>query len=307
MHQQIIMTVTGPMDAGETGLWLTHEHILTDLRLPAEQTVDYTLEQVIKRMTPYLMDIKAWGVNTLVECTPMYVGRRADILRTLSLKTGIRILTNTGQYKEPFLPPETYEKSAAELATDWIREINEGIEGGIRPGFIKTAVPSDGLAPVNETVIRAAAITCLETGLTIGTHTGTDPSAARVAAILREEGVPLSKWIFIHAQNEKEPERLLGYAGEGAYISLDGLSESSADRHLAALRILLDHGFGDQILLSHDAGWYRPGQSGGGTVRGYTYLFDSFIPYAAERGVDRERILSILTGNARRAFAIGNE
>ena len=41
---------------------------------------------------------------------------------------------------------------------------------------------------------------------------------------------------------------------------------------------MLDAGFGDQIMLSMDRGWYDPAQPGGGTPRPFTYLSEVFLP-----------------------------
>lgn len=305
MAKGMIMTVTGPIYPAEMGLCLSHEHILTDLRPPREQTVDYSPEMVAKRMLPLLLAVKRQGVKAIVECTPMYIGRDPAILKELSEKSGLYIITNTGLYKQPFLPESAYTSNAPELAAAWIKEYEDGIVDGIRPGFIKTAVPETGLDAVNETVIRAAAITCRETGLTIGTHTCTHLAASQVVNILKQERVPLDRWTFIHAQAEQDPETLLQYARQGAYISLDGLHADSAERHLHAMNLLLRHGFSDRILLSHDSGWYTPGKANGGDVNGYTYLLDGFMPYAQQNGVAQDILLRILTDNVRSAFTIG--
>ncbi len=71
---------------------------------------------------------------------------------------------------------------------------------------------------------------------------------------------------------------------------------------IAAIKELLAAGYGDRILLSHDAGWYRPGQQKGGTQKPYTYLVDTFIPKLRNSGVDDEAIRMITETNPIRAF-----
>ena len=49
---------------------------------------------------------------------------------------------------------------------------------------------------------------------------------------------------------------------------------------------MLDAGFGGQLMLSMDRGWYDPAQPGGGTPRPFTYIVDEFLPKLAAAGVD---------------------
>ena len=67
--------------------------------------------------------------------------------------------------------------------------------------------------------------------------------------------------------------------------------------------MVLDSGFGDSLMLSQDRGWYDPAQSGGGTPKPFTYLFDQFIPKLADSGVDAESIKQLTRHNPFRAFA----
>jgi phosphotriesterase-related protein len=79
----------------------------------------------------------------------MFLGRDVDVLLTISETTGLHIITNTGHYKEPYLSTETFDLEPQALADQWIVEAEEGIDGtGIRPGFIKTAVERETLAPM---------------------------------------------------------------------------------------------------------------------------------------------------------------
>jgi phosphotriesterase-related protein len=71
---------------------------------------------------------------------------------------------------------------------------------------------------------------------------------------------------------------------------------------IAAIKELLSAGHGDRILLSHDAGWYRPGEPNGGTQKPYTYLTDNFIPKLKNAGLDDATIRMITETNPIRAF-----
>lgn len=301
-----IVTVRGHIEPSEMGLTLPHEHIIVDFIGAAEAGPHrYNRSEVVETMLPFLQEIVALGVKSFVECTPMYMARDPVIFRELSERTGLNILTNTGQYKGPGLPQQTLEIDAEELAAHWILEWEEGIDGtDVRPGFIKTAVEPEPLAPIQQKVIRAAAITSRATGLTIMTHTCVAEPALQVLDILEEEGVDPSRWIFTHAQQEEDLEQLTEVARRGAWISLDGLKETLVNEHMRSLLHLLELGFRDHILLSHDAGWYTVGEEGGGEKRPYTYLFTDFIPLLRERGVDQQTIDRIVTVNPSEAFIV---
>ena len=58
------------------------------------------------------------------------------------------------------------------------------------------------------------------------------------------------------------------------------------------------------ILLSHDRGWYRPGEPDGGAsqVKGFTYLVEGFLPRLREEGVSEDLITLMTVTNPKRAF-----
>ena len=66
---------------------------------------------------------------------------------------------------------------------------------------------------------------------------------------------------------------------------------------------LLAAGFGDRILLSHDAGCYQPGQPNGGTQKPYTYLHKTFLPKLKNSGLSDAAIRMLTEENPGRAFA----
>ncbi len=302
----MIMTVDGPIAPAQMGLTLPHEHIMVDF-VGAEQTGRHRYDpaDVVATMLPWVEAIRAQGVRTFVDCSPMYLARDVGVLRELGRKTGMRFVTNTGQYKEPYLPRATFEVDARELADQWIAEWNDGIEGtGARPGFIKTAVNPEPLAAVQQKVIRAAALTSRATGLTVATHTGRADQAMEVLDIVEGEGVAPDRWIFVHAQNETDIGKLLAVARRGAWIELDGLGEETVEKHMRPLLALLEAGFEGKVMLSHDAGWYRVGEEPGGKKKPFTFLMERFVPLMLERGVSCETIRRITERNPAEAFTV---
>lgn len=307
----IIMTVNGPVSSRETGVALTHEHVLVDF-IGADSTGyhRWNREEVVEKVLPFLLEIKNYQVTTLVECTPAFLGRDPILLKILSEKSGLIILTNTGFYgamQNKFLPDFVQKESPEELAVRWIQEWENGIENtGIKPGFIKIAVDRDAeLSPVHQKLIRAAAKTHLKTGLTIASHTGPEAPAFQQLAVLEEEGVSPEAFIWVHAQRGTDSAQVVA-AQKGAWISLDNVKADSIQlqKYMKSILNLKENNLLARLLISHDAGWYRVGEPECGTFRPFTDIFTHLLPALKEKGVTDDDIQQIMEKNPAQAFQI---
>jgi len=304
-----VMTVRGLVPAAALGVTLPHEHVLVDFVGAAEiSPARYDADVAFAKIRPVLDEAHALGCRTLCECTPAYLGRDPRLLVRLSAATGLHLVTNTGYYaarQNKFLPAHALTEDAAQLAARWIAEWRDGLDGtGVRPGFIKIGFDAGPLAPTSRTLVQAAARTHRATGLVIAAHTGDQTAALAQLAIVRDEGVDPSAWIWVHAQNAKDPAALVTVAQAGAWLSFDGVAPSTLARHLAAVADLKRQGFLDRLLVSHDAGWYRPGEPDGGAFRGYDTLFRAFLPALRRDGFTEADIHRLVVENPARAFAL---
>jgi len=301
-----IVTVLGPIEPERLGPALPHEHILVDF-IGADRVSRgrYDPDQVYETMLPYLQEIVAQGVSGFVECTPMYLGRDPELCARLSRATGLHILVPTGMYKEPYLPQYAFEQDAGRLASSWIAEFENGIEGtGIRPGFIKIAVFRESLKPMQVKIVRAACRTHLATGMTIACHTGHGPAAMEMLDLLAAEGVPPHALIVVHANSESDRQYHYRIAEKGAWLEYDNIGSWAPEQHLELLRDMLGRGYGPQILLSMDRGWYHVGEPDGGDIKPYTYLFGEFLPLLRESGYGDDIVKMLTVDNPARAFRI---
>ncbi|WP_373492876.1 phosphotriesterase [Aquiflexum sp.] len=304
-----IQTVSGKINPDEMGLTLIHEHILVDF-IGADSTGYHRWDKdsVVQRVLPFLEEIKSKGVKTIIECTPSYLGKDPVLLQKLTDLTGIRFITNTGYYGavgEKYLPEHAFSESAEELAERWIREYEEGIEDtGVVPGFIKISVnEGDQLSPIDKKLVHAAAITHLETGLLIVSHTGPWNTAKAEIDVLKESGIDISNFVWVHAQAEKDFENYLKAAEHGVWISLDGIAWD-VPGHLERIVYCKENRILDRVLLSHDAGWYSPGEPNGGDFIGFTALFDKLIPLLKDKGFTQKELDLMLIENPAKAFSI---
>lgn len=307
-----VMTVRGRIQARKMGFTLTHEHILANFQSYEESArapLTYDRDNVARKMLPYLSRIASLGCRTFVDATAVGLGRDPLLLRQMSERSGLHILTATGNYAaNQFhqLPPYVFEDSEEALAQRWIREWTEGIDGtDVRPGFIKLGFNGGPLSDVERKLIRAGARAHRATGLTIGAHTGLATAAFEELAELESLGVHPSAWIWIHAQNEKDLARHQQAARRGAWISLDGVQPESVNEHADRIMALRDSGHLRRVLVSQDAGWYWVGQADGGKVRAYDTVFTELIPALRNRGLGQTEIDTLFVENPANAFAIG--
>jgi phosphotriesterase-related protein len=306
---EMIMTVNGPLAASELGTTLPHEHFLVDF-IGADSTgfERWDRDTVVSVVLPFLREAKKMGVESIVECTPAYLGRDPVLLQRLSKESGLNIITNTGYYgaiNNKALPKSAFHETADQIAGRWIDEWENGIgDTGIRPGFIKIAVPPDSiLSPLHEKLLIASARTHLKTGLTINSHTGPFKTAMAELDILKKEGVDPSAFIWTHAQNDSINTHLI-IARMGAWVSLDNVMENNIPYYLAALQNLKKNGLLNRVLISHDAGWYDVINPTGVIFRGYTVLFTHLKPALLQAGFTESEWNHLVRDNPEQAYTI---
>ncbi len=300
-----LITTLGTKSAGELGLILPHEHVFVDLRTwdrPGYAQADTAA--VIALMAPQIKKLKAAGGTALVECSPVGVGRRADLDKAVSAATGFPIVVPTGVYREPWIPPWMHAARLEQLRDWMLAELTGGIESsGVRAGWIKLSAGDDGITAAEAKVLEAAAQAGAATGAVIGSHTIRGRVVRDQLDIIERAGYSASRFIWIHTQAEPDFALHLEMARRGAWLEYDAIGSTADEVFIALIRRVLDAGFGNQLLLSHDRGWYDPAQPGGGTPKPYTYLSEQFLPRLRAAGVDDATIRQLTGDNPFRAFA----
>jgi phosphotriesterase-related protein len=304
-----IHTVRGPVAPGDLGVTLMHEHVLVDFVGADKVSRDrYDPDEAFKAALPQLLAVKAKGCGTLVECTPAWLGRDPALLRRLSAASRLHLVTNTGYYgaaEDKFVPPHAYAETADQLAARWTAEFRDGIEGtGIRPGMLKIGVDKGRLSAIDRKLIVAAARCHRQTGLRIGVHTGDGAAALDILETLKAEEVAPEAYLWIHAQNESDRSIHVKAAEAGAWVEFDGVGPQSLDGHVEAVTDMIRRGHLARLLVSQDAGWYHVGEPGGGAYRGYTYLFETFLPALRQKGATEAQIRTLLVENPARALTL---
>jgi phosphotriesterase-related protein len=303
-----IYTTLGPKTSSELGMILPHEHVFADLR--TWDTPGYAKAEtgdVIRLMAPEIERARKAGVSAIVECSSVGVGRRADIDRAVSQATNFPLVLPTGIYREPWIPSWAHQASTEQLSSWMLGEIQGEIEqSGVQAGWIKLSAGDDGLTACESKILRAAARAGKETNAVIGSHTLKGCVVQEQIEIIEAMGYTARRFIWIHTQAEPDFALHLEMARRGAWLEYDsiGNTEWQTDEYfIENILRLLDAGFGNQLLLSHDRGWYDPASPGGGIPKPYTYLPEQFLPRLRLAGVDEATIHTLTHLNPFQAFA----
>jgi phosphotriesterase-related protein len=293
------------MRGDQLGAILPHEHVFVDLRTPNQPGyAEANADDVIRLMLPELDRIKALGITAFVDCTPVGVGRRADILQAVSEAARLPLVVPTGIYREPWVPRWAQDASE-EALLDWmLSELTGHIENSnVQAAWVKLSAGNDGLTACETKILRAAARAAQRTNAVIGSHTIRGRIVLNQLDIIESLGYTAQRFIAIHASAEDDFDLNLQVARRGAWIEYDWIGGVPDEPVIERILRLLDAGFASQLLLSQDRGWYDPAKPGGGTPKPFTYLHEIFLPKLRTAGVDEATIRTIMHQNPFRAFA----
>jgi len=212
---------------------------------------------------------KAAGIDTLIDLTPMDLGRQPALFQSVAeADTGVNIICATGVYR--WVPMFLGFRDPDEIAEHFLHELRDGIDSsGIRPGIIKLAwdieyrneVARQGL----ERAARGAARAAKAAGVPISCHTlATDALGTPLLDLFQEEGLDLRAVTIGHSNDTSDLDYLKGLCARGATVGLDRYfarspAEEKERRNGLALA-LARAGYAGQVCLGHDASpYYRFG------------------------------------------------
>ena len=301
-----LITTQGDLAADQLGMILPHEHVFVDLGPIAAESYRYANSvDVIQVMAPEIEKIKRQGITALVECTPVGVGRRADIDLAVSQATNFPIVLPTGIYREPWVPTWAQAASETQLVEWLLGELTDQIEScGVCAAWIKISAGDDGITPCEAKILRAAAQAGRTTNAIIGSHTIRGRVVRDQLDILEAAGYTAERFIWIHTQAEPDFALHREMAQRGAWLEYDAIGTPDMDdTFIDWIWRLLEAGHGKKLLLSHDRGWYDPSKPGGGVPQPYTYLCETFLPKLRAAGVSAETITQLTQVNPFQAYA----
>ncbi len=319
-----ISTVTGPTEPAALGRTLMHEHLLVGFpgwdSDPAE--TGPSEEERFSICVDRIEEIKALGIDSLIDPCPNDLGRDVELMARVSQKTGFQIICATGLYKESEGGAAYWqfrgrlEDSVQAMSELFIREITEGVGStGIRAGIIKVGTGKGRMSDYERMVFEAAARASLETGAPITTHTDEGTVGDEQQRVLTELGVPAHRIVIGHSCGTGDHDYHMAIARGGSYLGFDrfGLDVLIPDTtRVASLLALLRAGAGDRVVVSHDSVWCWKGQPFPPAVQqamekvwNPTHFSRVITPMLKDGGATDEQIDGLMIGNPRRYFAGG--
>jgi len=315
-----VETVRGPIDTTRLGRVLMHEHVFVLTpevmqNYPAEWDEEARVQDAIQR----LRDLKAAGIDTIVDLTVFGLGRYVPRIQRVNAAVDLNIVVATGLYTFNDVPfyfhyrgPGTFLNGPEPMVDMFVRDLTAGIgDTGVKAGILKCATDEPGVTKGVERVLRAVAQAHRATGVPISTHThARTRRGLEQQAIFAEEGVDLSRVVIGHSGDTTDLDYLEAVMARGSFLGMDRFGIDSFlpfEDRVATVATLCARGYADRLVLSHDAACYNdtlPWDLIPAALPNWHYLHITrdVVPALLERGVTEAQITTMLVDNPRRVF-----
>jgi len=260
------------------------------------------------------------GGATVVDPTPVTLARDPLALARIARATGLHVVMGSGYYVAASHPPDMDGKSVDDLAREMIADVTVGAaDTGVRAGLLGEIGTTYPLTENERKVLRAAVIAQRETGAPLMVHPGRHPGMPmELAEFVRREGGDVARTIMCHIDRTIADVRaVIELARTGIWLEYDlfGLENSyypynpgfdmpNDGGRMAHVLALIEAGYGDRLLLSHDIAYKTSLVKYGGY--GYHHLLVNVVPRLRRKGVDDAGLRRLLVDNPRRAFAFAS-
>ncbi len=316
-----ISSVLGPIDTRDMGLTLMHEHVVNiDWNFARAFPGFYDREATVEMFCEEMARLKPLGLRTLVDATPITLGRDAELFKACAERAEINFIACTGFYwhEAPFYHWGAEPRVIADYL-EW--EVVHGIEGsGALPAFFKCAsaeVP--GETAVNRALLEGTALAHLETGLPIQIHAawGTRIGLYQME-VLRDCGVDMKNVYFCHAAMAADAPYVETLMDAGAFVGVDQLPYGNEQTFRSCAELIAREtraGRGDRLMLSCDSAVrsdfgrtlqrLRTDRQRNRLIKEHARercLFGTMLPLLRELGLEQADIDRILIVNPRRFF-----
>jgi len=266
----MVNTFRGPVGASDLGVTLMHEHLFVrnaelELNLPDGE---WDESSAVDRAVLGLNALHELGVRTVVDLTVPGLGRDVRLIATVAERTPINLVASTGWYTSNVLPtyfdfhgPRKLIAGPDPLEELFVRDIEVGIAGTpVRAAMLKVMTDTEGITADVARVMTAAAAAHQQTGVPITTHSHPASRTGLLQqAFLGERGVSLERLIIGHSGDSEDLDYLRELMRNGSTIGMDrfGMEHVLDDeRRVRTVLSLLELGYADRMVLSHDAAFY---------------------------------------------------
>ena len=255
------------------------------------------------------------GGGTIVDATTIGIGRDPLGLARISRATGVNVVMGAGYYVGDTHGDDMNAKTEDELADQMVTELTEGVGAtGVKAGIIGELGCSWPLRDNERKVLLAGAQAQQRTGAAILIHPGRSESApAEIIEVLAGAGADVGRVIMSHLDRTVRDEAVvLDLASSGCYIEYDlfgweisnyplsDLDMISDAVRMAYVRLLVDKGYGERVVLAHDVfAKHRLVAYGG---HGYAHILENIVPRLRRKGFTSAQLDNILVQNPARVL-----
>ena len=317
-----IETLDGPLDTAELGTVLMHEHVFNitaEIQIAHPGFNGWDAEVEVPKAQEKLRAVKEAGIDTLVELSPIGLGRSLELIRGACEGSGLNVILATGLYTYDVLPrpwhfsgPGTLLDGDEPLDALMRADLTEGIEGsGVKPGILKCAIDAAGLTEHVERVVRSVCRIHKETRAPICIHTSApNERGGDALRILEDESVDPARVMLAHCGDTTDLAYLEEMAASGALLGMDrfGLDVLLPyEDRVNTVVAMCERGHADKMILSQDAAcfsdWFPPGLKEEIAPNWhYLHVVQDAVPLLLERGVMQQQVDVMLRDNPRAFF-----
>lgn len=153
-----VMTALGPIAVEDMGVTSSHEHLL--LGMPGwEYDASYTYDRraVADKCIAQVKEAQKYGLQTLVDATPMDLSRDPELYKMVQGETGLNVICATGLYTEPegnsafwrlLAKYRGYDEALKRLTNAYMTDVSKGMYGSdVKCGVLKIATGKGAIAP----------------------------------------------------------------------------------------------------------------------------------------------------------------
>ena len=309
----LVRTVLGDVPAPDLGRVDYHEHLFqVSPLLPGDELTDEAASQA------EAASLQSSGFDTMVDATPVGLGRNPAAVARISRATGLTVVATTGAHRDAHYPADHWlrdldvtaltalfltDLTAGMPHSDGSGERASGPDGTpVRAGVLKAGIGYWNISAFERTVIDAIAGAHTETGAPVMVHLEFCTAAHDVLDLLEQGGVPSNRVALAHADRNPDAGLHLELAARGAFLGYDGMARprTRTDAELLDLTAEVVAG-GASVLLGGDVARSTRYVAYGG-MPGLAYLGQRYLPRLADR-IGGEAVRGILSDSPQRWLA----
>ena len=307
-----VVTVTGPVDPATLGVVDAHDHLFLDSPALKGQAIDDP-----DRVAAEVEDARASGIRTIVEMTPIGLGRRPDLMRAVSEATGVLVVAASGYHRDAHYPADHWVHTATpELLADRIMaDLRTGMHPAdwldpslpldrSRAGAIKGGASYHHISRSEARRLDAVGGASAATGAAVLVHAEIGTMGHEIVDRLEAAGASADRIALAHMDRNPDAELHADLCARGITLQYDTVGRTKYHPDSVVLDLIervVAAGHLDRLMLGLDLGQrdYLRAYDGGPGLR---YLMTAFAPRLSRRlgdaGAD-----AILVANPARFYA----